>query len=402
MSHRRVFGRFFLTAMSQGAVSLAQPQPMSSAPGQVEARFGQGVTLRSGDGRFELNLRGRIQTRFTLTAADAQPDGPGTEFAIRRMRLVFQGHALSRAVQYYIQLGLSNRDTESDLRLPVRDAYVTLTRVRDLQLRVGQMKVPFDRQRVVSSSALQFPDRAMVTSELNLDRDVGVQLFSRDLFGLGHRLGYQLGVFGGDGRNRTSQASGLLYVARLELTPMGAFDDYVEADLSRSPRLRLSLGVGVAYNLNTNRAQSTHGATYTLGRFDVRSVELDLHLKWRGLSVISSFIDRRADAAAVSRTVEGALQREYARNMQGWFVQSGLMLWRGLELVARYGQLAPVVLDPATVDPSQRARRELGAGLNYYFEGHALKVQADYFIYAGARWAEAQEHQARVQLQLFY
>ena len=36
------------------------------------------------------------------------------------------------------------------------------------------------------------PDRSIVTSELNLDRDVGATLFSKDLLGLGGKLGYNL------------------------------------------------------------------------------------------------------------------------------------------------------------------------------------------------------------------
>jgi len=390
-----------LVAISFSGAALAQTPEPERAP-RVRAGLGHGVGVTSADGAFELNLRARAQIRFTLTGEEGGGE-PATEFSIRRMRLLLQGHALSNELQYYIQLGFSNRDTESDLRLPLRDAYVTWTRLRDLQVRAGQMKVPFDRQRVTSSSALQFVDRSIVTSELNLDRDVGVQLFSRDLFGLGNRLGYQLGVFGGDGRNRLSSESGLLWVARLEFTPMGSYDDYVEADLERRASPRLAVGVGVAYNQNTRRARSTFETSYDRARFDYLHGEADLSFKWRGLSVVGAAMLRRASPASQQfTTAGGAPTIEYSRNYFGWFAQAGYLFNRHFELVARYGDLRPTVIDQASVDPSQRRRHELGGGLNWYFQGHALKLQSDYFYYYGESLSDRGEHQARLQMQLYF
>lgn len=391
-------------ASSAQGPSPAPPPAPAPAPSNARVRmaFGQGVTFATADDAFSLNLRARVQGRFTLTAEEGSAEEPATEFSIRRMRLLFQGHALNRHLQFYIQLGFSNRDTEPDLRLPLRDASIAWTRWRDVHIRAGQMKVPFDRQRVNSSSALQFCDRSIVTGELNLDRDVGVQLYSRDLFGLGHRLGYQLGVFGGDGRNRLSSSSGLLWVARLEFTPMGSFDDYSEADLERLARPRLAVGVGVAYNQNSVRSLSTFGNTFALGGFDYLHGEVDLSFKWRGLSVVAEAILRRADVASHARTANGTTTREYSRSAFGWFAQAGYLFNEHLEVVARYGDLTPTALDPNDVDPSQRRRRELGGGVNWYFVGHALKLQSDYFYYFGEALSDRGEHQARLQLQLYF
>ena len=380
----------------------ATPAPATGSEARVRAAFGQGASISTADGAFEVNIRARAQTRFTLTHLDGASGDPATEFSIRRARLVVQGHALHRDLQYYFQLGFSNRDTESDLRLPLRDASVTWSRWRDVNIRAGQMKVPFDRQRVISSSALQFCDRSIVTGELNLDRDVGVQVFSRNLFGWGHRVGYQLGVFGGDGRNRLSASPGLLWVARLEFNPMGAFDDYVEADLQRGASPRLSVGVGVAYNQQSVRSQSTLGNTYTLGGFDYLHGEVDLSFKWRGLSILAEGMLRRAVTASRERTANGTTTREFSRSFLGWFVQAGYLFNTHLELIARYGDLVPTVLDASQRDPTQLRRQELGAGVNWYFLGHSLKLQSDYFYYFGEGLSDRGEHQARLQLQLFF
>ncbi len=207
-----------------------------------------------------------------------------------------------------------------------------------------------------------------------------MQVFSRDLFGWGRRLGYQLGVFGGDGRNRLSESPGLLWVARLELTPFGSFDDYVESDLERRASPRLAVGVGFAYNQQSVRAQSTLESTYTLGGFDYLHGEVDLSFKWRGLSILAEAMLRRGDVAYRERTSNGTTTREFSRNFIGWFVQAGYLFNRHLELVARYGDLTPTVLDEAQRDPTQRRRRELGGGLRLCFLGPRAEAPDRLFL----------------------
>ncbi|MCO5165957.1 MAG: OprO/OprP family phosphate-selective porin [Planctomycetes bacterium] len=380
------------TGPAQGAV---ETTPAGGGGGAaVRARFGEGVTITGADDSLSLTIRARFQARFTHLEREER--GSATLFEIRRARLLLRGHALTRELTYYMQLGFSNQDTEPDLRLPLRDAYLTYAGLRDLNVRVGQMKVPFNPQRVTSSSALQLVDRSIVQNELNLDRDVGVQVFSDDLFGLGGVLGYALGVFGGDGRNRLSDAGGVLLVARVQLTPFGRFDDLVEADLARSPDPRLALGAAVAHNANTNRERSTFGGTYaSRERTDQTHVVTDLHLKWMGFSLRSEALLREAADEVLTGTVGGATVTERTRSAWGYFAQAGYLVTDEVEVVARWGELRP--LGRSAV----RLQRETGGGINWYVSGHDLKLQADYFYLWGERLADG-DHQVRVQLQLFF
>ena len=114
-----------LTTALLTAASLAASAQSPPLPPQVEARLGSGVTIRSVDDAASLNIRARIQTRATLVtyAGDAREDT--SEVLIRRARLVFQGNAAGPSFTYYLQLSFANLDNEADLRLPLRDAYVT-------------------------------------------------------------------------------------------------------------------------------------------------------------------------------------------------------------------------------------------------------------------------------------
>ncbi len=380
-----------LWTLSWTAGALAQSTP---APPAVEAALGRGITLRSADDRASMTIRARIQTRATV--ADTEPDDlPVTsEVVVRRARLVLLGNAAGPSFTYYVQLSFANLDNEADLRLPLRDAYVTWSSRRDFNVRVGQMKVPFSRQRVVSSSALQMVDRSIVASELNLDRDVGVQVFSKDVLGLG-KLGYAVGLFGGEGRNRLGRAAGLLYAARVEAWPLGAFDDFAEADLLRLDKVRIAFGVSAGYNQNTNRPRSTIGTPYPAGDVDYRHAAADLTLKWRGWSLTSEVMSRKAAEPAPHRTAGGPLP--VSRSGWGTYLQSGMMVGARWEVTGRLSTLVP---DRET-DPTFTRGREVGAGVSYYLHGHDLKVQGDYVrVKEPANGRTTQ--QARAQLQLFF
>jgi phosphate-selective porin OprO/OprP len=366
----------------------------SSPPATVDVGLGRGLTIRSSDETSTMNIRARIQARGT--ARDNVDDTlPATsEALVRRMRLVFQGNALGPRFTYYIQLGFSNLDTEADLRLPLRDAYMTWAPNRSVNVRVGQMKVPFSRQRVVSSSAQQMVDRSLVVTELNLDRDVGVQLFSKDLFGTG-RLGYALGLFGGDGRNRQGRTAGSLYTARLEAWPFGAFDDYVEGDLSRLSAWRLAFGANVAYNQNTNRPRSTIGDPYPAGDFDYTHAGIDMLLKKRGCSAQFEWMYRKADRDQQIVTVNGAPTVITSRSGWGAYAQGGCLVTARTEVSGRLGHLAPTEGRTALF----AATDELSLGIGYYVREHNLKLQTDY-VHESATGLDT--HHVRTQLQLFF
>jgi hypothetical protein len=382
------------------ALTLTRPawaadEPKKPPHETVSAALGKGVTIRAKDDSFALTIRARMQPRFEFIAEDGEESE--ARFMVRRARLVFQGHALTPKLTYYLQLGFSNQDTESDMRLPLRDAYLSWAPLRDLGIRGGQMKVPFGRQRVTSSSALELVDRSIIIGELSLDRDVGVVLFSRNLFGLGDRLGYQFGVFGGDGRNRVAEHEGALWSARIDFWPNGHFDDLSEGDLTRSPRPRVAFGASAAFNQNTYRYRSTIGDTYKLGGYDYLHGALDVMLKWRGFSAQAEALIRNSDLDSRTGTVDGKTVTEYSRSGAGFFLQASQMLTQNLQLGTRYSHMAPL----KNTDPGFHVQNELGGSVSWYFVEHALKLQADYFWLFGPDIAEGR-HQVRVQAQLYF
>jgi len=147
---------------------------------------------------FTLQLRTRVQIRYDLERPNAEGQSTEQSMQIRRARLP-------------LQLGFSPRDQTSGLvagegsmrRNPLRDARVEFDYLRDFTIWAGQMKVPFSRQRVLSSGNQNLVDRSLPNDEFQLDRDIGVQALSNDTGGMGW-LAYNAGVFMGEGATLSS------------------------------------------------------------------------------------------------------------------------------------------------------------------------------------------------------
>jgi hypothetical protein len=191
----------------------------------------------------------------------------------------------------------------------------------------------------------------------------------------------------------------VLVVGRVTLRPFGAFDDDQEGDLTRTPTPKLALGIAGGFNKATSRDRSTHGATYTLGTFDYAHTAADLVFKWHGFSLLAEGVLREAHRRAHAGTdANGNPITERSRSGFGYLVQLGQMATDKLEVTARWDDLhARRGTDPALVALVNTSGRQLGAGLNYYLNGHAFKLQADYFYIFGEDVGTA-SHCLRAQL----
>ena len=388
-----VFNLLLVLWLGTGTAALGEESPKPSPI--ITAEPGRGILVRAPDDSYSFGLRARLQLRNTFLH-----NGPTdtNELHIRTVRLTASGNVLVPELRYTVQLALGGGDFEQGSSSPIFDAYVEYTRWRDLNIRVGQFFVPFDRARTIREFALQFVDRQLPVRELNLDRDVGVMLSSNNLFGLQERLGYQLFLGGGEGRNRFgAYAPGPLAVLRFSVRPFGAFDEDQEADLSRAAKPRLSLGVAGAYNARTSRANSTFGTALTAGTVNYTHFAADVVFKYAGFSLLAEGLWRRADVDVLEKTVNDTVTREPTRSGYGYFVQGGFLVQPQVEVTARWEQLfAREGTDPQLLQLAQTQGRQLGGGVNLYLNGHALKVQGDYFYIFGSTGEP--RHLARLQL----
>lgn len=349
---------------------------------------GKGLEIKSTDGRFALAMSLRFGFLYSLRHTPEQPDAAtqlpvyDNNLEIRRFRAVFHGNLFGAHNKYFLQLALAPR--EMDVRdgvvhgSPVYDAYMQFERLRDLNLRIGQYRVMYTRERNIADVNPLLIDRSLANTEFNVDRDVGLDLRSEDLGGV-KKLRYYAGVFLGEGRDANKFTDpGFMYVGRVDVLPFGLFDDYEASDVWRLKKFRLSISGAYAF---IDRAHKDRGVLGTVptdgGTTNYHNTTADLLLKYAGWSLEAGYMWRRGHRSPGGAVDEmGApLPVSAARNGHGWLIQTAFLLPRlRLEPALRYSGNRS--LGAVTSMPN---RDEIGGGLNYYFYGHNLKLQVDYF-----------------------
>jgi hypothetical protein len=393
--------------LSLATLAFAADPP--AEPPTVGASPGRGFTVATADGKFSMNIRGRIMLRETLTAAipdDAGERDLSMATQVWTARVYLQGHTLSEDTKYVLQLAVAPNDYRDGTISPIFDAYLDLTHNPNASVRIGQLFVPFDRARTNREFALQLATRPRPVGELTLDRDVGVYLYSNGLGGESSPLAYRVGVFGGGGGNALSgKEPGGLGVARVELHPFGYMADAdSEGDLERREEPGLAIGAGAAYNVNTNRARSTTSTTYVGGTTDYLHLAGDVVAKWRGAALMGEVLVRDASAdEIVSEDDTGAQVIEATRSGWGWLVQPSLMLTDKLEVAGRYSHMtASEGTDPKFVDELAAKENEVAAGLNWYQNGHRFKIQTTWVALFGEAGFGDAEHGGYLQLDVSF
>ena len=372
----------WLVVLATSCCSVSALADEGAAPAGVAERARSASKALVDTDALSLQVKARAQVRYQLTtdlAAPATAVDPQQLVTLGTARVYLIGHVLERSLSYQFQFALADRDYRDGAKSPVYDAYLDYRAHRDLQVRVGQFFVPFDRLRTVREYALQLAERARPVSELTLDRDVGVMVYSNAFLGDGSPFAYRVGAFGGGGINQsTPKAVGGLLVARLEYRPLGAIDDDEDGDLKRREKPALALGVAAARNWNANRLRSTTGSTFVGGTVDQSHAAADLVVKWHGAAVQGEYLWKEsASDVIVFKNADGTTKKEPTRSAYGWVAQASYVFDTPYEVVARASRMKAISgTDPSFVADVHAHGQEFAFGVNRYLDGHRFKVQA--------------------------
>ncbi len=334
----------------------------------------EGLEVRDDGNRFRFVLGGRVQFRYASPFEDdpLDPEELGREretlTSIRRARFKSTGHLFSPKLTYNFQYDLVNTWLlDARLNYEVRPW---------LQLRVGQWKADYNRERVASSGEQQMVERSIVNRVFTIDRQNGAMVHGR--VGEGRRLDstYWVGVFNGGGRSRGNDDRQPLWVARYQWNVAGGgLEDFAGVDLDRTREVRAILAVGASGNQSAYSRFASDGAGQVEdlpegapGQYRLSQWVGEGALMWGGISV-----QQEVHWKQVADRTTGL-----ARQLTGFYVQGGFFphefarsLPRPLELTARYATVDP------DVDDFEDQREELAVGANWFFNGHRNKLSMD-------------------------
>src|SRR3972149_5785198 len=173
----------------------------------IEVGYSNGFFIRTQDDLFSLKFN--IRSQFLFFVED-DADDTATSFDIRRLWISFRGNAFRSWLKYLLIL-----EASGDVEL--LDYFLDFAKKTEVVPRIGQYRVPFNREELTDPFNLQLVDNSIVNREFSLGRHIGV-----GLGGVVNRfITYGVGVFNSAGRNSINENSNLLYVGRVMFTPTG-------------------------------------------------------------------------------------------------------------------------------------------------------------------------------------
>lgn len=371
--------QIFLSALALIITASMQGQDIT------ESKFGKGIlNVVAKDSSFSVNFALRIQSLLTSTWDVSEDEGienGQSNFLIRRARLKFDGFAYTPRLSYKVELGLSNNDLSGaseftdNAPLYILDAVAKWNFYENFELWAGQTKLPGNRERVISSANMETVDRSLLNSRFNIDRDLGLQL--HHFFNLGNDVIVReaVAISKGEGRNVTTEnLGGYQYTGRLEVLPMGDFEDYAGADFVREPSPKLAIGATYDYNDDAVKTRSNMGSfmvtDYGFFQTDVSTFFLDAMFKYQGISVMAEYADRDSDEPFATN-LDGTLTGDVVNIGEGYNIQAGYLFHNNYQILGRYTQID---LDD---EVTQLVENQYTLTLSKYIVKHKLKIQTD-------------------------
>jgi phosphate-selective porin len=369
-----------------------------SAP-PLNIQWRDGKTRMTIGSNFYLELSNRVQVRYTHEFPDDSIKLAGTEsagdskgsFRIRRAKLKFEGWFYKPYLQYEVQTnwpGISSANLGNYLEDANINWDVTKGK-KQFMVKLGQYKVPFGLQELVSSGSQQLVDRALVSNAYFRGRDTGVTVWG--VLG-NNKFEYRAGLFNGNGLTRSvNDNDKFQYNARVTFQPNGAvpLGTYSGAHQSESDFESKALGKPI-FTINAAFEHNDLSFVATDLKTNLKSTlyTVDAMFKYRGFSTTGAYTWGEREPQEVNAKFDTS----------GWFVQAGYFLkpekW---EIAARYGEQDPSDL----VGPDKIT--EIRGGINYFYARHALKVQLDYGqVKTETSSGDRTNNELRIQTQLIF
>ena len=404
-----------------GATALVCAATLHAAQAQttVETEAGKGVTIASQDGDTKINIGFYGQFRFQELSRDLwrrsdlnQTFPPFTienagrtepSFQVRRLRLTAQGSLWKSWIRYVLEVDLAGNDEglrsifippqvtsggltefpgvnvtqgpqDQDGRsLKLLDWYVDLAPIAAARARIGQFKVPFGRQELVSDNRLQMTSRGIASDFFAPGRDRGVMFHGGTDT---QKVQYKVGLFNGTGLAQAQNTDkSLAYAARLTATSSGPYLD-IEDVIDQPPSLGVRFQGGIAWYQSTNTPVRLNPQ---IPESDVRNTRLegDVGIFFRQrANLFLEYYQRKVEVEQsfdLPSSCYGAfIDGRFSCDQSGYTVQGGLRLGKTdhHELSARYSWID----NDRDLDKDERSEATLNYA--YYFLRHTMQLSA--------------------------
>lgn len=337
--------------------------------------------LGSPDGRFLLILEGQEQVRWIYNYHELPklPLAQGTDFRshrhgfeVARSRLTFRGHVFSPDLEYFIRGDFYGARQAPNPVAPgfafLLDAWIRYNLTDEWSVKVGQFKIPFNREELVSSAEQLAVERSLANELLNLGRSQGVELDYHDddnAFSAAYTDGATASFLNTNQQNvpwntfnpnNPNAGTDYAFAARFERKIAGTWEQFNDFTSPVGDQFAMMVGLGG----QVQRGENNGAPSATPNELGSVGATADLSVEWGGANAFAAFIWQYAD------NPPGAPVKFY-----GIVVQGGIYVAPKWEVFARaeYGWIdASASIEDLSV---------VTAGVNYYIDGHDVKWTTD-------------------------
>jgi len=350
--------------------------------------YDSGFYVETEDGNNRLRFQGLIMPRFTYNFLEAQSDN--MTFSIQEGLIRFNGHVFRPTLKYGFEMNIATRNAATTTTVctnpgctstanavtsestsgiaTLNDFFIDWLPIDEFGIQFGQYKVPFLIQELTFSGRLEFPERSLANGLFSLTRDIGIAFHGRVF---DKHMGYAIYLMNGDGANNLSANKMPMAGLRLEWNILGTYTQS-ESDVEFSETPNLGVGLAYAYKQTTSAVEA---GTIASG-IKTSNGTLDAGFKYKGFSIQA--------VGMATRTHTGPSITNWGYNCQvGYFI-----IPKHFEIAGKAGG---AILKGA---PDQF---EYALDLNYFINGHSLKLQTDYTLLMNNRGQDLNDHRVRVQ-----
>lgn len=327
---------------------------------------GKKFFLADEDGKFLMNIAGRIQVRYIHALDNDSMDNDDSGFQIRRMKFQFDGYVTSPKFTYKVVIA-TNRDTALAYLEEAQFGYAITDQVT---FNAGRFKAPFSREELTSSGKQLAVERSLVEELFTVGFTEGFGLTWQDhnfrVSGM-FNDGYQEGEGPSKTNDYDKDKSVLAMTGRVDWRAMGNWKQMADFNAWSGEEMGLFFGAAAHYQVadNTNTALGQDGQFFawtTDGSFEYMGMAIFGSLYGRHFSNdpnITNY-DQYGAVAQVSYFVIPDTLEPFVR-----------IEWYDLNGVTFVGN------DDAFASASNSEGYLLTLGGNYYFKKHNAKVTAD-------------------------
>jgi phosphate-selective porin OprO/OprP len=346
---------------------------------KVEVSYGgKGFEFKTTDDKFSLQIQSRLQFRYAtpsdqnpVTFNDYNPDQTHI-FKINRARLKIGGNAYKPWLKYYWEY-----DVASSRLLDFR---LMIEKWEWMSFKVGQWKIYYTRERVISSGKQQMVDRSILNRPFTVDRQQGVSVYGRVLKGTQADFTYHLSAVTGTGRGVSfNDDEHLMYVGRLQWNLFGRELPMTASDIEGHEKFTGSVAFAAVANTSPYTRFSSSGGgqlegfesgeagQYTSDQFLIETAFMYKGLSWQQEYHQKQIWDNLNNT--YTRLTGNLVQAGYFfHHMVDWFPEP-------LEIAARYAYYIPDdVMD-------NNLEEEFGIAANWFFNGHKNKLTAEFTFF---------------------